>query len=93
MAGSIWRSAIWATTKAIGGASGWGGLASLGPLRRLDFGGRQTLQLGWSPSWNLQNALQNITQWHRAWLNQENMKKLCLDQILQYSIAMQTKAI
>ena len=48
-------------------------------------------QLGWSPSWNLQTALQNITQWHCAWLNQENMKKLCLDQILQYSIAMQTK--
>jgi CDP-glucose 4,6-dehydratase len=51
------------------------------------------LQLEWSPSWNLQTALQNITQWHRAWLNQENMKKLCLDQILQYSIAMQTKAL
>jgi CDP-glucose 4,6-dehydratase len=50
-------------------------------------------QLGWSPSWNLQTALQNITQWQRAWLNQENMKKLCLDQILQYSIAMQTKAL
>jgi CDP-glucose 4,6-dehydratase len=50
-------------------------------------------QLGWSPSWNLQIALQNITQWHRAWLNQENMRKLCLDQILQYSIAMQTKAL
>ncbi len=50
-------------------------------------------QLGWSPSWNLQTALQNITQWHRAWLNQENMKKHCLDQILQYSIAMQTKAL
>ena len=50
-------------------------------------------QLGWSPSWKLQTALQNITQWHRAWLDQENMKKLCLDQILQYSTDMQKKAI
>ena len=51
------------------------------------------MQLGWSPSWDLQTALQNITQWHRAWLHHENMKKLCLNQILQYSIAMQTKAL
>ncbi len=49
-------------------------------------------RLGWSPSWNLQTTLQNITHWHRSWLGQEDMKKLCLDQILQYSIAMQTKA-
>ena len=50
-------------------------------------------RLGWHPIWNLQTALQNITHWHRAWLSQEEMKKLCLDQILQYSTAMQTKAI
>jgi CDP-glucose 4,6-dehydratase len=49
-------------------------------------------RLGWTPSWSLQTAIQNITQWHRAWLSQEDMKKLCLYQILQYSIAMQTKA-
>jgi len=48
-------------------------------------------RLGWTPSWSLQTAIQNITQWHRAWLGQEDMKKLCLYQILQYSIAMQTK--
>ena len=50
-------------------------------------------RLGWGPCWDLQTALQNITHWHRAWLGQEDMKKLCLDQILQYSTAMQTKAI
>ncbi len=48
-------------------------------------------RLGWTPSWSQQTAIQNITQWHRAWLGQEDMKKLCLYQILQYSIAMQTK--
>jgi CDP-glucose 4,6-dehydratase len=51
------------------------------------------LQLGWSPSCSLQTALQIIVQWHRAWLGQENMKKLCLNQILQYSNAEQTKGL
>jgi CDP-glucose 4,6-dehydratase len=50
-------------------------------------------KLGWTPSWSLQTALQNITHWHRSWLGQEDMKKLCLYQIMQYSIAMHTKAI
>ena len=45
-------------------------------------------RLGWRPSWNLQTALQNIILWHRAWLGQEDMKKVCLSQILQYSIDM-----
>ena len=45
-------------------------------------------RLGWTPSWSLQTALQNITHWHRSWLAQEDMKKLCLYQILQYSVAM-----
>jgi CDP-glucose 4,6-dehydratase len=49
-------------------------------------------RLGWRPCWDLQTALQNITHWHRAWLSQEDMKKRCLDQILQYSTDMQTKA-
>ena len=48
-------------------------------------------RLKWQPSWNLETALKNITLWHRAWLAKEDMKKLCLDQILQYSIVMQTK--
>ena len=45
-------------------------------------------RLGWRPSWNLQTALQRITLWHRAWLGQEDMKKVCLSQIHQYSIDM-----
>jgi CDP-glucose 4,6-dehydratase len=49
-------------------------------------------RLGWGPCWTLQTALQNISHWHRAWLGQADMKKLCLDQILQYSTDMQTKA-
>jgi CDP-glucose 4,6-dehydratase len=48
-------------------------------------------RLKWQPSWNLETALKYIAHWHRAWLAKEDMKKLCLDQILQYSIASQTK--
>ena len=59
---------------------------------KLDISKAKT-RLGWGPCWDLQTALQNITNWHRAWLGQEDMKKLCLDQILQYSTDMQTKAI
>jgi len=58
---------------------------------KLDISKAKT-QLGWSPSWNLQTALQNITLWHRAWLDQQDMKKLCLDQIQQYTLAMQANA-
>ncbi len=50
-------------------------------------------RLGWHPIWNLQTSLLNTTDWHRSWLGQEAMKKVCLDQILQYSTDMQTKAI
>lgn len=58
---------------------------------KLDISKAKT-QLGWSPSWNLQTALQNITLWHRAWLDQQDMKKLCLDQIQQYTLAIQANA-
>ena len=49
-------------------------------------------RLAWRPSWNLQTALQNITQWHRAWLVQADMKKMCLAQIHQYTIDMHAEA-
>lgn len=50
------------------------------------------VRLGWRPSWNLQTALQNITLWHRAWLGQEDMKKVCLSQIHQYHTDMYVEA-
>ena len=44
-------------------------------------------RLGWQPRWPLATALANITTWHQAWLGHEDMKKLCLAQIQQYSLA------
>lgn len=43
------------------------------------------LRLGWQPRWNLYTAIQRINSWHKAWLAHEDMHKLCLDQIQQYS--------
>ena len=44
-------------------------------------------RLGWQPRWQLATALAHITTWHQAWLGHEDMKKLCLAQIQQYSLA------
>jgi len=42
-------------------------------------------RLGWTPSWNLGVALENITTWHHAWLNSQDMQQLCHQQIAQYT--------
>ena len=41
--------------------------------------------LGWYPCWGLNTALEKIIHWHKAWLNGENMKQVCLQQIQEYS--------
>jgi CDP-glucose 4,6-dehydratase len=41
--------------------------------------------LGWQPRWGLAAALDNITIWHRAWLAKQDMNKMCLAQIHNYS--------
>lgn len=43
---------------------------------------RQRLQ--WSPRWSLEVALQHIIDWHRAWLDGEDMRTVCLNQIDQF---------
>lgn len=43
-------------------------------------------RLGWHPRWSLETALAQITSWHHAWLENDDMKKLCLAQIQQYSL-------
>jgi CDP-glucose 4,6-dehydratase len=42
-------------------------------------------RLGWKPRWDLDTALGHITQWHRAWLANQDMRKLSLEQIQQYT--------
>lgn len=41
-------------------------------------------QLGWSPKWNLDLAIQKITDWQKAFQKKENMQEVSLAQINQY---------
>lgn len=43
---------------------------------------RQRLQ--WTPRWSLETALNHITRWHQAWMNGQDMRAVCLNQINQY---------
>jgi CDP-glucose 4,6-dehydratase len=42
-------------------------------------------RLGWHPRWPLDEALSKISDWHRAWLAQDDMREVCLRQIEQYT--------
>ena len=42
--------------------------------------------LGWSPRWNLSEALSKIIYWQQGWINGENMQKLTLQQISEYQL-------
>jgi CDP-glucose 4,6-dehydratase len=41
-------------------------------------------RLDWAPRWTLDRALAHITDWHRAWLDRQDMRAFCLQQIAQY---------
>lgn len=42
-------------------------------------------RMGWTPHWDLATALQNTMAWHRGWLAKDNVQKLCMQQIQQYT--------
>jgi CDP-glucose 4,6-dehydratase len=42
------------------------------------------LKLGWEPIWGLNCTLRKIIDWHRAWLNKEDMQAACLLEIKAY---------
>ena len=42
-------------------------------------------RLGWQPRWHLGDALQHIVTWHRAWLERQDVRALCLQQIAHYT--------
>ncbi|MGZ5029187.1 MAG: CDP-glucose 4,6-dehydratase [Methylobacter sp.] len=41
-------------------------------------------RLRWQPTWHLEQTLERIIQWHEAWLNKEDMQRLCLNEINDY---------
>ncbi len=50
-------------------------------------------RLGWRPRWNVNTALENIASWHRAWLDGQDARQICLRQIDQYVNTMDSKAV
>lgn len=42
-------------------------------------------KLGWAPRWTLEQALSRITDWHKQWLNKQDMHDFCLQQIADFS--------
>jgi len=51
---------------------------------KLDISKAQS-RLGWQPRWMLADALENITDWHHAWLGKEDIRSCCLEQIQRYN--------
>ncbi len=48
-------------------------------------------RLGWAPRWSLATALERITHWHKAWLDDQNMQQICLEQIAEYTNSTKTE--
>lgn len=44
-------------------------------------------RLGWYPRWTLPQALERIVIWHQAWLDREDMRARCIEQIQHYHAA------
>ena len=43
------------------------------------------LRLEWHPQWSLQTTLERIVKWHKAWLDNEDMRTYTLQEISQYT--------
>jgi CDP-glucose 4,6-dehydratase len=42
-------------------------------------------KLGWRPVWELSHTLEKIIDWHKAWLDKEDMQAACLTEIEEYT--------
>jgi CDP-glucose 4,6-dehydratase len=50
---------------------------------KLDCSKAQT-KLGWVPRWDLETAIQKITQWHKSFQKKEDMQRVSLEQIKEF---------
>jgi CDP-glucose 4,6-dehydratase len=41
-------------------------------------------RLGWAPRWNLEQALENVVDWYRAYQAGEDLRVVVLEQIKAY---------
>jgi len=42
-------------------------------------------ELDWSPTWGLSDTLEKIIDWHKAWINKEDIQAICLSEIEKYT--------
>jgi CDP-glucose 4,6-dehydratase len=42
-------------------------------------------RLGWTPRWDLVTALDAVVEWHRCWVEGEDVRAVTLDQIARYA--------
>jgi len=42
-------------------------------------------RLGWKPLWKLDHTLEKIINWHNAWIDNKDMKSICLAEIKEYT--------
>jgi len=45
-------------------------------------------KLGWRPVWELSYTLEKIIDWHRAWIDKQDMQAVCLAEIEEYTKSM-----
>jgi len=48
-------------------------------------------ELGWSSVWDIDTSLEYIALWHSSWLNGENLCDVTLQQIREYSDALESR--
>jgi CDP-glucose 4,6-dehydratase len=74
-------AALWGGGASVAGDAdtGW----SESGVLRLD-SSRARAELGWSPNWPLQQALEQTVTWHQAWRRGEKMHAVCREQIAAY---------
>ena len=53
---------------------------------------KSRLKLDWRPVWDLNNTLNKILKWHKAWINKESMQSVCLEEIEMYTKDMLNEA-
>jgi CDP-glucose 4,6-dehydratase len=41
-------------------------------------------ELGWLPIWNIEKTLKSIVDWNKAFLNNDDMRKVCISQIEEF---------
>ncbi len=42
-------------------------------------------ELGWSPRWNLETALEKVVEWYKAYQEKQDLQTLCCRQIAEYT--------